>query len=113
MTRIVAGHTRVAWTVIHVPSCKDIGKITTMVDDVACVYETFTPNAYELARTLRYMPTQINRANKIRIIPAKSLILIDPVDDPDEDATDSEQMQPGTPQFEAWVNEDAKENSPQ
>lgn len=92
------------WFIFHVPTAKELTPCI-MVDDDTCTYE-LVDRAAPITSWFEF-PTRTYKAKKIKIIPPKRLVLIDPVEDDDAEPREvAEEMQPGTPQFEAWVSED-------
>lgn len=92
---------RLGWTVIHVPTARVV-KACIWVDDDNLTWAVWTHR-----HGPGFLCEEIFRAKRdIRIMEDRLLILIDPVEDDAPVESLEGEMTPGTPNFEAWVNED-------
>jgi hypothetical protein len=83
-------HNTGTWQVWHVPTCRLLDRVV-FVDDATAVWGEYP--ASEILRALFLsgvtpdggMPIVEHQANKIRILPSRRLVLIDPIEDDDEE----------------------------
>ena len=86
------------WDVWHVRECRKI-EMCVFVDDQTCTWGEY-PGRFEMmthAAIYGDLPVIEHQAKSIRIIPARRLVLIDPIDDCDGAEDESEELKPQQP----------------
>lgn len=79
--RLHANTNTVSWDILHVPTCRSLKRVV-WVDDETAQWGELTGNTVGF-----YWEEVTHQAKKIVILPQRRLILIDPVDDADDQAT--------------------------